>query len=315
MPTRRQLLGGSAAGIGGRVLLAGGAAAALSSCTLPKAVAPRRFATAYRTLNGYRRDLVLWDIHGKNLTNIVQNVFGRAGWFPDGLHVCIARGAGDDSRGTWALWLCHVDGTLLHPITNPAFGVADLDPCIGTDGQTIVFSRDTIGFGAGQGIWIVQASGQGLHPVPGAAGGISPSFSHDLKFIVYAAADGIRRIPTAGGTPTLIAHAAFGWQFTQPTWSLTNNRVAFVRRDSAAAASLCYVTGTGGKITVLTSSTGGIECPTWGTDGATVNYARFNGYGAEGRSATDVYGVVIGGLDVKIFRPSGAPATDLSTLP
>lgn len=315
MPTRRQLLGGSAAGIGGRIAVAAGAAAALSSCTLSTAVAPKRYATLYRTLNGYRRDLVLWDAHGKNPTNIVQNVFGRAGWFPDGSHLCIARGAGDDSRGTWALWLCHADGTVLSQITTPAMGVADLDPSIGTDGKTIVFSRDTVGFGAGQGIWIVQASGKGLHQVPGAGGGISPSFSHDLKFIVYAAADGIRRIPSAGGTPRLIARAAVPWQFTQPTWSLAENRVAFVRRNSAAGASLCYVAGTGGKISVLTTSSAGIECPTWGSDSATLNYARFNGYGAEGRTATDVYRVVIGGLDIKIFRPYGPPATDLSTLP
>ena len=306
MPTRRQLLSGSAAGLG--------AAALLTSCTPPPpAVAPKRYATLYRALNGYTRDLVLWDPNGKNPTNIVQSVFGRPGWFPDGMHLCVSRGSGDDSEGTWALWLCRVDGTLLHPITSPAIGVADLDPCVGSDGQTIAFSRDTIGFGVGQGIWIVQATGEGLHPVPGAVGGISPSLSSNLTAIVYAAADGIRRVPAAGGAPFLIARAAVPWQFTQPTWSQTGNKVAFIRHDSAAAASLCYVAGFGGPISVLTSSTAGIECPTWGTDGATLNYARFSGYGAEGRSATDVYRQVIGGPAVKIFRPYGPPATDLST--
>jgi Tol biopolymer transport system component len=308
MPTRRQLIGGSAAGIG--------AATLLSSCTPPPpAVAPKRYATLYRTLNGYRRDLVLWDPHGHNQTNIVQNVFGRPAWFPDGAHLCMARGARDDSEGTWALWLCRVDGILLHPITSPAIGVADLDPCVGSDGQTIAFSRDTIGFGAGQGIWIVKATGLGLHPVPGAFGGITPSLSRDLTAIVYAAFDGIRRIPAAGGNSFLIARGAFPWQLTQPTWSQTGNRVAFIRHDSAAAASLCYVGASGGHGSVLTSSTTGIECPTWGTDGATLNYARFGGYGAEGRSFTDVYRQVIGGPAVRIFRPPGPPATDLSTYP
>jgi Tol biopolymer transport system component len=307
MPTRRQLLSGGAAGIG--------AAALLTSCTPPPpAVAPKRYATLYRTLNGYRRDLVLWDPTGRNPTNIVQSVFGRPAWFADGQHLCISRGARDDSQGTWALWLCRVDGTVLHPITNPSIGIADLDPCVGSDGQTIAFSRDTIGFGAGQGIWIVQATGQGLRAVPGAAGGISPSLSSNLTAIVYAAADGIRRIPALGGTPFLIARAAFPWQYTQPTWSQTGNKVAFIRHDSAAAASLCYVAGFGGPVSVLTSSTAGIECPTWGKDGATLNYARFSGFGSEGRSATDVYRQVIGGPAVKIFRPPGPPATDLSTL-
>jgi Tol biopolymer transport system component len=308
MPTRRQLIGGSAAGIA--------ATALLTSCTPPPpAVAPKRYATLYRTLNGYRRDLVLWTPTGQSPTNIVQSVFGRPAWFPDGQNLCFSRGARDDSEGTWALWLCRANGALLRSITSPSIGVADLDPCVGSDGQTIAFSRDTIGFGAGQGIWMVQATGVGLHPVPGAAGGISPSFSSDMKSIVYAASDGIRRIPAAGGTPTLIAKGSVPWQFTQPTWSQTGNRVAFINHASSAAAVLCYVSGNGGHVFVLTSSTAGIECPTWGTDGLTLNYARFSGFGSEGRSATDVYRQVIGGPAVKIFRPSGAPATDLSTLP
>ena len=308
MPTRRQLIGGSAAGIG--------AAALLTSCAPPPpSVAPKRYATLYRTSNGYRRDLMLWDPNGKNPKAIVHGVFGRPAWFPDGQNLCVSRGARDDSEGTWALWLCRVNGALLRSITSPSLGVADLDPCVGSDGQTIAFSRDTIGFGAGQGIWIVQATGKGLHAVNGGAGGISPSFSSDMKYIVYAAAEGIRRVPTAGGHPTLIAKASVPWQFTQPTWSHTGNRVAFINHISSAGAALCYVSGNGGHVYVLTSSTAGIECPTWGTDGLTLNYARFTGFGAEGRGATDVYRQVIGGPAVKIFRPAGPPATDLSTLP
>jgi Tol biopolymer transport system component len=311
MPTRRQLLHGSAAGVAGA-----GAAAVLASCTpSPPAVAPRRYATLFRTLNGYRRDLVVYDQNGHGSKNIVQNVFGRAAWFPDGNNICISRGAGDDSTGTWALWVCRSDGSLLRTITSPAAGVADLDPCVGQDGKTIVFCRDSIGFGTHTGIWIVQSTGQGLHPVPGSDFGVSPSFSHDQKFIVYAAPDGIRRIPSGGGTPTLIARAAFGWQFSQPTWSAAKNRVAFIRRDSESSASLCYVAGTGGRPTVVLSTPAQIECPTWGSDSNTLHYARYEGHGSEGRGATDVYRQAIGGPSVRIFRPFGPPATDLSTLP
>lgn len=311
MPTRRQVLRGSAAGVAGA-----GAAAVLASCAPPPpSVPPRAYATLYRTLNGYRRDLITYDPNGHGSKNIVQNVFGRAAWFPDGKSICISRGAADDSLGTWQLWICRADGSLLRTITNPAVGVADLDPCVGSDGHTIAFSRDSIGFGTHPGIWVVQASGQSLQPVPGSDFGVSPSFSHDLKFIVYAAPDGIRRIPTSGGTPTVIAHAAFGWQFTQPTWSVANNRVAFIRRDSAGAASLCYVAGTGGKINVVLSTPAQIECPTWGSDSTTLHYARYEGFGSEGRGATDVYRQAIGGPSVRIFRPFGPPATDLSTLP
>ncbi len=136
MPTRRQLLSGSAASAVGV-----GAAAALSSCAPPPpAVAPRRYATLYRQINGYRRDLLLWDAHGQHPTAIVASVFGRPAWFPDGMHLCVSRGTADDSLGTWALWMCRVDGTVLHAITAPHIGTADLDPCVGPDGQTIAFS-------------------------------------------------------------------------------------------------------------------------------------------------------------------------------
>jgi Tol biopolymer transport system component len=311
MPTRRQLLHGGAVSVAGA-----GAAAVLASCTPPPpAVPPRRYATLQRQLNGYRRDLILNDHNGYASVNILQNVFGRAAWFPDGSSICIARGSLDDSQGTWALWVCRSDGSLLRAITSPAAGVADLDPCVGLDGQTIVFCRDSVGFGTHTGIWIVQANGQGLHPVRGSDFGVSPSFSHDQKFIVYAAPDGIRRIPAAGGTPMLIARGAFGWQLTQPTWSVANNRVAFIRRDAPGAASLCYVAGTGGRINVVLSTPTQIECPTWGSDSTTLHYARYEGFGSEGRGATDVYRQAIGGPSVRIFRPFGPPATDLSTLP
>ena len=113
------------------------------------------------------------DPAGHGSRDILQSVFGRAAWTPDGGHLCVARGAADDSLGTWALWVLRSDGSLLHRITNPASGVADLDPAFAPDGQTIAFSRDTVGFGTGVGIWVVQANGTGLHFVPGAAGGIA----------------------------------------------------------------------------------------------------------------------------------------------
>jgi Tol biopolymer transport system component len=312
MPTRRQLLSGSAATVAGV-----GATAVLASCAPPPPTTPaKRYATLYRNVNGYTRDLVTWDGQGHGSKHILTNVFGRPAWFADGSSICISRGVRDDSEGTWQLWILRSDGSLLRSITNPALGVADLDPCVSPDGKTIAFTRDTIGFGAGSGLWTVQTDGTGLRAIPGGFGGIAPSFSHDGKFIVYAAFDGIRRLPIAGGTPLRIAAAASHWQLSQPNWSRANNHVAFIRRDSEAADSLCYVPGAGGaKITVMFSSDTGIECPTWASDSATVHYARFNGYGAEGRVSTDVYKQAIGGLPIRVFRPSGTPATDLATLP
>ena len=143
IPTRRQLIGTGAVAVG--------AAASLTACTTPVAVAPRRHTYSLRQSNGYRRDLVVCDPAGHGSRDILQSVFGRAAWTPDGGHLCVARGAADDSLGTWALWVLRSDGSLLHRITNPASGVADLDPAFAPDGQTIAFSRDTVGFGTGAG--------------------------------------------------------------------------------------------------------------------------------------------------------------------
>jgi Tol biopolymer transport system component len=305
--TRRQL--GTNAG---RAVLGVGAVAALASCTTATPVAPRRHSYLYRTLNGYRRDLMVTDGNGRNATNIVQGAFGRASWGQGGTAIAIARGAGDDSLGTWAIWLVRPDGRSLHRITSPPSGVADLDPTFSPDGQVIAFTRDTIGFGFGQGIWLVRVTGTGLHFVPGAAGGITPSFSSDGKFIVYAASDGIRRIPTAGGTSTRIVAASFGFQYTQPSWSPDGKRVVFIRHDSATSASVCAVAATGGSVATLTSAPVNIECPGWSRDSATITYARFDGVGSEGRHSTTVYRQVVGGQPQVVFRPAGPPATDLA---
>jgi Tol biopolymer transport system component len=299
------------------VVLATGAAvsvAALASCTVPAAVAPKRHAYLLRTINGYRRDLALCNTTGGQLIDLVHGVYGRPAWTRDGSALAVSRGPADDSQGTWALWLVRSDGASLHRITSPASGVADLDPAYSPDGQTIAFSRDTIGFGYGQGLWLIRPQGTGLHPVPGGVGGITPSFSSDGQFITYAAADGIRRIPTVGGAPRLLARGAYSWQLTQPSWSPDGKRIAFVRRDSPTAGSLCYMAGTGGAVSVLTSAPVNIECPTWSTDSATLTYARVDGIGAEGRRTTAVMRQVIGGAAREMFRTTHPAATDLATL-
>lgn len=304
-PTRRQLAAGAAVTVA--------SVASLSSCTVPVAVAPKRHAYLLRTSNGYRRDLLLCDTTGRNVVNIVHGVYGRPGWAPDGTALALSRGVADDSRGTWALWLVRDSGRSLHQITSPPSGVADLDPTYSPAGTLIAFTRDTIGFGYGVGIWLVRPQATGLHPVPGAVGGVTPSFSSDGTLIVYAKADGIYRIPTVGGVSRRIVRSAFAWQLTQPSWSRDGHRVAFVRHDSATTASLCYVAALGGTVSVLTSAPVGIECPTWSKDSATLTYARVDGVGAEGRRTTAVFRQAIGGPAREVFRTSRPAATDLAT--
>ena len=313
MPTRRQLLGSSAAGVGARIAVAAGAAAALTGCDTRPPVPPRRHAYLYRTLNGYRRDLLICDAAGHRPTNIVQSVYGRAAFTPDGAHLALSRGVGEDSRGTYALWVVRSSGALLHQITFPATGIADLDPAFAPNGKTIVFTRDTIGFGYGQGLWMVQADGSRLRFVPGGAGGITPQFNNNGGAIVYAAADGIRRIPTAGGSSRLIVRNAFGWQCSQPTWSPNGKLVAFVRRDGGTATSLCTVPAVGGRVTAQLSIANGIESPAWSRDSSSLTYLAVNGIGAEGRTSATVFHKRIGGLAVQAFTPAGPPLTDLAT--
>ncbi len=305
MPTRRELAGGAT--------VAAGALAVLSACAPPPSgLAPRRHTYLYRTLNGYRRDLMVCDATGRSPRNTVQGVFGRAAWTPDGKHIVVSRGSGDDSRGTWALWVLRTEGTLLHQITRPATSVADMDPAVAPDGITIAFTRDTIGFGYGQGIWLTNTSGTNLHFVAGAAGGITPCFNDNGKAIVYAAADGIRRIPTTGGASRLIVRAQFGWQFSQPAWSPDGKLVAFVRRNKTGA-SLCYVAAPGGAVKVMYTSPSGIEGPAWSRDSKAITFLKYYGAGAEGRTQATVFRQKIGGTAGPVFTPAGPPATDLST--
>lgn len=314
MPTRRQVLEGATSN-GARAVLAVGAFAALSSCTNKPTVAPKLHAYLLRTFGNYRRDLVICDAAGHNPKNIVHGVYGRPAWTPDGKHLAVARGAADDSLGTWAMWVVGVDGVQQHQVTNPASGVADIDPAFAFDGKTIAFSRDTVGFGAGQGLWLVHADGGGLQYVPGGAGGIAPCFSPNGKTIVYAAADGLRLIPTGGGSPHLLIKAGFAWQFAQPAWSPDGKWVAFVRHDSFGADSLCYLPASGGKWGLVLKSAIGIESPGWSSDSKTLAYLQVDGIGAEGRRSSTVMRIPLGGFGFEAFRPAGPPATDLSTWP
>jgi Tol biopolymer transport system component len=320
MPTRRQLFGFPTDGVSGAgvktaatAAVAVGGLLALEACAPPPApTSPPLHTYNFRQLNGYRRDLMICDQSGRNLTNIVQGVYGRAGWSTNGAFLVFSRGIGDDSTGTWALWACARSGKQLHQITRPASGVADLDPVFSPDGHTIAFTRDTVGFGAGQGIWVVQTSGQNLHYVAGGAGGITPCFSPDGKTIAYAARDGIRTIPVSGGTSKLIAGVTGPYQCSQPAWSPDGKLIAFIRK-SGSTYTLNYIGASGGSGKVLVQSSLGLECPSWLRDSKSLAFVRFNGAGAEGRSNVLLYHRSLAGKQRLAFRPFGGTPTDMST--
>jgi Tol biopolymer transport system component len=316
MPTRRQLLGGSAFGVGARLALgagAVGATAVLAGCDTRPPVPPKGHAYLYRTSNGYRRDLMVCDAAGRNAKDTVASVYGRAAFTPDGNHIAVARGTGEDSRGTYALWVVRTNGSLLHQITFPAVGVADLDPAFAPDGKTIVFNRDTIGFGYGAGLWLVQADGSRLRFVPGGAGGITPQFNNNGGAIVYAAFDGIRRISPQGDSARLIVRNAFGWQCTQPTWSPNGKLVAFVRKDTGGGTSLCTVPAPGGAVTTQQWIANVIETPAWSRDSTSLTYVAVAGIGAEGRTSATVFHKRLDGIARQAFQAAGPPLTDLAT--
>ncbi|MCW2548834.1 MAG: TolB protein [Mycobacterium sp.] len=314
--TRRQLFGlpvDGLAGAGVKAAVAVGAVVALDACAPPPApTKPPLHTYSYRQLNGYRRDLMICDATGRDLTNLVPGVYGRAAWDPKGAWLAVARGVGEESTGTYALWVVTRAGRQLHQITRPASGVSDLDPTFAPDGHTLAFTRDTVGFGSGQGIWVVQSNGKSLKFVAGAAGGITPSFGPDGKEVVYAASDGIRRIAIAGGASKLIVRSNAPWQCTQPTWSPDGKRVAFIRHNSGQATDLCYIGASGGSGTVLVRSATGLETPAWLGDNNSLAYVRFDGVGAEGRSNIALVQQSLGGAPRQIFRPFGT-ATDMST--
>ena len=118
MPTRRQARG-AAAHAGSRRC---GGPPVLSSCTPPPVRPSLPSAHAYLLSHPQRLPARSGALRPDRpqLIDIVQGVYGRPAWFPDGSASASPRGTADDSQGTWALWLCRVGRHVAAPHHQPA---------------------------------------------------------------------------------------------------------------------------------------------------------------------------------------------------
>jgi serine/threonine protein kinase/Tol biopolymer transport system component len=114
-----------------------------------------------------------------------------------------------------SVWSCDPNGENQAPITHPQSGTDNDFVAASPDGRTVVFSETIGGFRAGSKSRLVKIGIDGMNPTPltswepfvGRA-----TFTPDGKFIIYTRGDALLggrpqayRIPSAGGTPVLIA--------------------------------------------------------------------------------------------------------------
>ena len=276
MPTRRQLLSGSAVGVVGA-----GAAAVLASCTPPPpAVAPQALRDALpRSSTATAATWSSVTRTGTRSKNIVQNVFGRAAWFPDGNSIChLPRRRRRQHRHLGPVGAAASDGSLLHPITNPAArrrrprsvrraGRADhrLQP---RHASASAPARH------------LDRAGQRAGAAPGARAALAAS--RRASATTRSSSSTRRRTasaasPPPAGRPTLIAR---GRRSAGSSPSRPGRRPTTGSLSSAAipqsSASLCYVAGDRRQPSRCCSPRPpSIECPTWGSDSHTLHYARY----------------------------------------
>ena len=155
MPTRRQMLGGGAGSVAGV-----GAAAVLASCTPPP---PAVAAQALRDALPHAQRLPARSGCCGTRTATAPSDIVHERLRPPGLvpgrpaPVRLARGPPTTAEGTWALWLCRVDGTLLHRDHQPAPSASPIwIRASARTGRRSPSAATRSASATAQGLWIVQ---------------------------------------------------------------------------------------------------------------------------------------------------------------
>jgi hypothetical protein len=222
-------------------------------------------------------------------------VLGRPSFSPNGQQLAFSGPITNGSDGRYGIYVVNTNGTGLKRLTITQF--ADQDPAWSPDGRTIAFTRDTIGFGSGNIIGLVNSDGTSARAVSGSNGGYLPSWSPDSRSLAYAAPDGIRTIPVGGGASRLIDRGNDG----DPAWSPDGQRIAFVRHVAEASDTVAVVGATGGTTVAIENVAGSAETPGWSADSTTVHWLDFLGEGEEGRTLTAVWKVQLGQSPTFVF--------------
>ncbi|MDX6679415.1 MAG: TolB protein [Solirubrobacteraceae bacterium] len=177
--------------------------------------------------------------------------------------------------GNFELCVMDADGTASGRLTAndwPRTFRYDTSPAWSPDGTTIAFVRTV---GGRDGIWLVNADGSGMRPLPVPAGvNNNPSFSPGGRTIAFDHAEdetGDSDLPTSSDTGVYVIGAdgsalrrvtPRSANAASPAWSPDGARIVFAAGD-AHGSSLWHVAATGGALTRLTRGRAVDLDPAW----------------------------------------------------
>ncbi len=199
-----------------------------------------------------------------------------------------AKGAQGSGNGPIAVWRESVlgtgiyrvdpDGSHLQQLTKAPIGPEDLpawrdsSPAWAPDGKTIAFIRTT---GAGNAqvhrLYVVKATGGGVHAVPGVALPFddSLSWSPDGKRILFVGKGGLWTVSPSGAEPKLLVSSKYA---DAPSWSPDGKTIAFVQ-----APDIFLADSAGTHVRRLTHATRPLLeelNPTWSPDSKRLAYVQ-----------------------------------------
>jgi Tol biopolymer transport system component len=210
-------------------------------------------------------------------------------WSPDGKQIAFERDTDDFLKAE--IWVCNVDGSDAHPLSQSGRA-----PAWSSDGIYIAFSSRREGF---PNVYIVHQDGSNLVRLTGTQGGFAPAWSPDSQRIIFSAVynghieafimnrDGssVRRITTNASAAT-----DYDGQFS---WSPDGRKIAF-KSARTGRPQIYVMDADGSNIVRLTNTLSGNFYPAWSPDGRSIAFSSGRGGpsttpGTDGIPVSDLY--------------------------
>jgi hypothetical protein len=223
---------------------------------------------------------------------------------PDGSTVVFSGALGNGSLARYALHLVGSDGTGLTQLTNGSH--AEFDPVWIDGGETIVFAQNVTGSITSNCCRLAKVdvdSGQ-ITVLSQNVGVQRPTATPSGSFIFWDNPSGVWRIPTVGGSATLIGAGGY-----DATVSAGETSVAYLA-NSGANAQIRRVPVGGGGSTLLYTTASEIENPMWAGD--RIYFIEYDGLGYDGRRAVRLRSIAQSGGNVRTERTFSGRAVEFT---